>query len=300
MLTLVCTVCTGSAMSATAQGGSLGCPPLGATLFVVTAHLPNAVNCALLQRTLRSIRCYHPTDPILVVDNASPFRGNVGSAAASFENVLIVRQAHSFGQLGAWRVADELFLNLTRSSNAEALDAMPLPFTRQPIHSIAVLQHSTRLAGPLSFIPGCRVVSLGGHARWYMPTDDEQQDMSSNAHPINVYNVTPTTLQFASTVAREASIECIAPCSYPNGTARLHGIHWEPVWHSAAIFSRSGWEDLARLGLWPRNHLTSLAPPEKLSTKRPQTLLQAWWSSGHGAGPILGGVVEYINGTHYR
>lgn len=300
MLTLVCTVCTGSAMSATAQGGSLGCPPLGATLFVVTAHLPNAVNCALLQRTLRSIRCYHPTDPILVVDNASPFRGNVGSAAASFENVLIVRQAHSFGQLGAWRVADELFLNLTRSSNAEALDAMPLPFTRQPIHSIAVLQHSTRLAGPLSFIPGCRVVSLGGHARWYMPTDDEQQDMSSNAHPIKVYNVTPTTLQFASTVAREAGIECIAPCSYPNGTARLHGIHWEPVWHSAAIFSRSGWEDLARLGLWPRNHLTSLAPPEKLSTKRPQTLLQAWWSSGHGAGPILGGVVEYINGTHYR
>lgn len=285
-------------MSATALGGSIGCPPLGATLFVVTAHLPNPANCALLRRTLRSIRCYHPTDPILIVDNASPFRGNVGSAAASFERVLIVRQAHSFGQLGAWRVADELLLNLTRPSNAEALDAMPLPFARQPIHSIAVLQHSTRLAGPLSFIPGCRVVSLGGSARWYMPTDDEQQDTPSNARPIKVYNLTPANLQFASTVAREAGIECIAPCSYPNGTARLHGIHWEPVWHSAAIFSRSGWEDLARLGLWPRNHLTSLASPEKLSTRWPHTLLQEWWSSGHGAGPILGGVVEYINGTH--
>ena len=42
-------------------------------LFVVTAHLPNRNNCALLWSTLHSLACFHPDERVLLVDNDSPF-----------------------------------------------------------------------------------------------------------------------------------------------------------------------------------------------------------------------------------
>ena len=45
---------------------------LPAALIVIMAHITDEYNCGLLGAAILSVRCFHPKDEVLVVDNDSP------------------------------------------------------------------------------------------------------------------------------------------------------------------------------------------------------------------------------------
>ena len=90
------------------------------SLFVLVAHVPDDRNAALFRASLRSIRCHHPRDAILIVDNDSPAPGVVGilngrdvsprqegAEGGTHGPVRLSRRAPSLGVLSAWAAADE-------------------------------------------------------------------------------------------------------------------------------------------------------------------------------------------------
>jgi len=88
-------------------------PHARSPLFVVTAHVPDDRNFQVLVRTLRHLRCHHPNNFVLVVDNASPHKEVVRRAVAvvahpSTNKTRIIRRDHSMGILTSWAAADEV------------------------------------------------------------------------------------------------------------------------------------------------------------------------------------------------
>ena len=89
-------------------------------VFVVTAHVPNERNYEVLVKTLRHIRCHHPNDFVLVVDNASP-KGVVSRAVSAARRLSaweqsvnathVVRREHSMGILSSWAATNEVLDN---------------------------------------------------------------------------------------------------------------------------------------------------------------------------------------------
>ena len=75
-------------------------------LFVITTFISDERNCAILANTLASIGCHHPSESVLVVDNASPPGAIDASIAAAGEGARssvfhVSRENFSRGQLGA-------------------------------------------------------------------------------------------------------------------------------------------------------------------------------------------------------
>ena len=148
-------------------------PPLDSrsTLFVVAAHVPDSLNRALLAETLRSIALFHPGQPILVVDNASP-PGHLPSALKDVSHigrVLVRTHSVSHGPLGAFQQADELL----RGSELQP-----------PPGRVVLLQHSTRLTRTLPQTPaGCAGLALGGTAFANMSATASRSRLSATSAP---------------------------------------------------------------------------------------------------------------------
>jgi hypothetical protein len=208
------------------------------TLFVIVSFLPDERNRAIFVRTLQSVRCFHPHDPVLVVDNASP-GDNVALAVAdalrgsaingSSRAVRVTRRERSLAILTAWAAADDVLNEWPPS--AEWGEGM---------ERIVFLQHSTRLCRPMpsKFKQGCAAVALSG--QWTM-TGFRRSHFRAR-------------LPWVSMLAETVGIACSSPCERRGLQcgAQQRCWDWGSLTHWTAAFTREGWERLASLQLWPR------------------------------------------------
>ena len=79
---------------------------------MIVAHVQDATNAALLLNTVSSVRCFHPGEPIIVIDNDSPpdLVERV-LAKENYDELRIIRQVPSIAWLAAMMVADDLWHN---------------------------------------------------------------------------------------------------------------------------------------------------------------------------------------------
>mmetsp|Transcript_34647 Transcript_34647/g.57323 ORF Transcript_34647/g.57323 Transcript_34647/m.57323 type:complete len:350 (+) Transcript_34647:57-1106(+) len=226
----------------------------GSTLFVIAAHVSNRANCALLTDTIRSITCFHPKDPILIVDNNSPNENARNAILAAGNPALhMLRIRRSRGQLGAWRAADaHLRARLTSTSKIASHEDRRLPSLNR-IARVVVLQHSTRLTGRVDLIEGCEAVALAGvvgrdaNNSWMDPHD--------------------RGTKWASEVAASLHISCLPPCTHSH-TIRSgkadSPLDWAAAVHSVAIFSRAAWDAMSAMRLWEHDGRHAVKPTQEL------------------------------------
>ena len=193
----------------------------------------------LLAQTLASIERHHPEAAYtLVLDNASPSRAAVGAAVgpAKPHQMRIRHVLHSLGQLGAYAAAERLL----RGDTSERL-AHP-----EAIETIVLLQHSTALAGPVHMPRGCAAAALSTMVNastgggWLDP---------------NEYG-----MRWASAVAEAVGIPCAPPCTrgqlparFSSTSASTQGttLKWAAASHGVLALSRSAFDALCNLRLWP-------------------------------------------------
>ena len=205
------------------------------SLFVVSAHVPDAVNAALLRDTINSIVQHRDLgDQVLVVDNASPMANVVASIVTNsslpVSAILLRVLTVSRGMLGALCEADHV-LRSARGST---------------IGRIIVLQHSTRLLCPIPPSPAtCLGVALSGTA-----------NTSTSASWLSRSSL---SMRWASARAHELRVPCGPRCAAIRAATDAAvctrwdecGDDWAAVLHATLAFSRAGWSKLASYGLWP-------------------------------------------------
>lgn len=224
-------------------GGQTG----GAVLFVVAAHVANERNGDLLNGTVRSIQRYHPTMPILVVDNASPAqragdpptqRVEDALGPSRTEYVRVMRTPWSAGQLGSWALADR---ELGPGGAYAAAN----------ITRVILLQHSTRLSRkplfPRDVNAGlCPLVAAAGSyalmqgvnvSAW----DDAFAPLKSRLDP-------NLALAILEEVGPVPCAQCIA--ANRSGVQASALLPWALARHGVLDCTRPAFEALGELGLW--------------------------------------------------
>ena len=179
------------------------------------AYVPDEQNEEMLIRVLQSVRCHHPRDHVLVVDNDSPGR-LVGRAAqkitnltseyalklgeadpmvdagnVTMGNVIVMRKTPGLAILSAWAAADEVLRHPARHG-------LPVDVAR-----VIFLQHSTALCRPVKAVsanPDCPAVSLTG----FIPMGGTGH-MFRRAHFVE-------RLGIISLIAEAVGIACSEPC----------------------------------------------------------------------------------------
>lgn len=218
------------------------------SLFVISAHLTNKANAALLRSALRSLRCHHPRDSVLIVDNDSPHPGVAGTLAldrnlmeaseeALYGVVRITRRKPSLAVLSAWAAADE---------------ALRLPhlygFPRD-IDRVIFMQHSMRLCQPVPPPPnGCAATALSG----FLNTRCIQMGRSGGRWCGRTEHYTQE-LGWVSQLAEAAGIACDTPCHRrgPPCGKEHPCVRWASATHWAIAYTREGFHRFASYQLWP-------------------------------------------------
>ena len=191
------------------------------SLWMITAHVEDAVNGALLAQTVSSVQCFHPLEPIVVVDNDSP-RGLVDAVLASkYESLRIIRQVPSIASLASMMVADDLLGGPDRPGNWDR---------------VVFLMHSTHLCSALPGPkPGCEAMMLAGMVRMARPN----QVFSASKLPPR-----------SSWIGQAAEAMGLSLCgTHAMGTGCLA---WGSANHAVVSFTRRGWTTVSRLRVWPR------------------------------------------------
>ena len=140
-------------------------------LFVVVAHLHlrDERGAALLNDSLHAIRCHHPHDPILVVDNDSPrdvesvlqgeleaLQSHIGHTGGG-GHVAVTRRSPGWNVHTAWQAADEVLHHPQRRRG------LGFGADIANISQVVFLQHSMKLCQPIPPPrPGCAAQALSG------------------------------------------------------------------------------------------------------------------------------------------
>lgn len=117
-------------------------------LFIVAAHTSSSNNCRLLLNTLKSVRRFHPGEPIIVVDNDSPW-DMTNVSTTNIDLIRVVRLVPGRGQLGALEVGAQLLEDNEFMATAS-----------KTWSGVVLLQHSTSLIRKFQVVPRCGVVAL--------------------------------------------------------------------------------------------------------------------------------------------
>lgn len=215
------------------------------SLWVITAHAHDALNAQLLQQSVASVRCFHPHEPIVVVDNDSP-PGVVAAALRSerYPGLRIVRQVPSVGQLAGMMVADELWGAVFEHANLDGTGRVgSRAYPRRRVEQLVFLMHSTHLCRALPpRREGCDAMAIGGA----LP-------MASAGRMFNARKVPRSGSWIAKTTAAMGLSLCgvhVRPSR--NATPAPACLAWSSALHSSIVISRDAWDYIRRhLRVWP-------------------------------------------------
>jgi len=170
----------------------------------------------------------------------------------------------------------------------------------QLVTHVVLLQHSTKLSGPLFMRPGCHALALGGILPRLVARNHTNRELRHWMSPRQ------QSMQWVSQIASELMINCLYPCNITGDapTPRLsprvrHGsnsaiqarlritraivsplsakpLDWAVALHSALLLSRPAWDRLSSMRLWARSGQSPLPI---------RSLRHLWMPAEWGGGP---------------